>query len=44
MTYKGVVGYGQILTSVPNGSSTTDTSGNVRLVSVGDTYKIGASD
>lgn len=44
MTYKGVVGYGQILTSVPNGNSTTDTSGNVRLISVGDTYKIGASD
>lgn len=44
MVYKGVIGYGQILTQVPDGNSVKDTNNNVRLIYVGDTYKIGASD
>ena len=43
MTYKGVIGYGQLMTTVPNGSS-NDSSGNPRRVAVGDSYKIGATD
>lgn len=43
MTYKGVIGYGQLMAAVPSGSN-TDSSGNIRLVYVGDSYKIGATD
>lgn len=43
MVYKGVIGYGQLITQVPNSSSVQDSGGNVRYVSVGDTYKIGSS-
>ncbi len=42
MTFMGVIGTGQLLTQVPNGTTVQDTNGVVRQVAIGDTYKIGS--